>query len=412
MCRVPVFGYICDRLSPSYLSLLSASFFGLGYMLAAAAFANLIRYQSMVVAFIFIGMGTSSMNLAGMTTCAKNYTGSRGVALAFPIACFGLSSLWLSQLVSRVFERDGVLDVRSMFLFFAVMLVTVGLLGAAGLKVTGNNDEVECEENGEQTRLLEGMESEYDIVGDSVEGDGKRWVNRATRDFLKDRTMWWFALGVFLVTGPGEAFINTMGSLIQTLCPPTSKTPIDSATHVSVVALTSTAARIICGFLSDYIAPATPTRSIAHAPRRFCACSRMYLLFLFSLIMLLSQLFVASGAIEQHGERFWIVSASIGAGYGAVFCLAPTIVSVVWGTENFGTNWGIVTMTPALGAALFGLVWAAGYDHNAGRDGVCWGIKCYEGSFKAMAGSVGLAVLGWVWAWRGRNGWMKRGIAV
>ncbi|KAL7266105.1 putative monocarboxylate transporter mch1 [Rhizina undulata] len=414
---VPIFGYICDRFGPSYLSFLSSIFFGPSYVLAAIVFSNALSYQFMVVAYVFIGMGTSSMYFAGVTTCAKNFTSSRGLALALPIAAFGLSSLWQAQFVSRVFRTDGVFDVRSMFLFFSAMLAIVGLLGAVGLRVQSEEEKVACEEDGnsERTGLLTGTPGGYGAVeenGAEQELDEKRWVNSATREFLKDRTMWWFALGVFLVTGPGEAFINNMGSLIQTLYPPATsstsfKDPIDPATHVSIVALTSTAARILAGTLSDYLAPSSSNIS----SHRF-ACSRMCLLFLFSIIMLLGQLFVASGAVEQHGERFWLVSSSIGAGYGAVFCLAPTVVSVVWGTENFGTNWGIVTMTPALGATLFGLVWAAGYDQNAGNDGVCWGRKCYQGSFAVMAGSVCLAVLGWLWAWRGRGGWRERGVVV
>ncbi|PUU76178.1 hypothetical protein B9Z19DRAFT_1130122 [Tuber borchii] len=82
----------------------------------------------------------------------------------------------------------------------------------------------------------------------------------------------------------------------------------------------------------------------------------MYLLFSFAFLMLLGNLYVSLGYVQEHGENFWIVSSSIGAGYGAVFCLAPTVVSVVWGTQNFGTNWGIVTMTPAAGAMVFGSI--------------------------------------------------------
>lgn len=138
----------------------------------------------------------------------------------------------------------------------------------------------------------------------------------------------------------------------------------------------------------------------------------MILLFFFSLLMCTGQLFVALGFVQEHGERFWVVSSFIGAGYGAVFCLAPTVVNVVWGTKNFGTNWGIVTMTPALGASLFGLVFAQGYDSHAGKGGVCWGRECYERSFMIMAGSVGLALVGWAWCWKGRRGWGSRGVVV
>lgn len=208
-----------------------------------------------------------------------------------------------------------------------------------------------------------------------------------------------------------------MGALIQTLYPPQTAlgrvNPVDPATHVSIVALTSTAARISAGLLGDWLAPSDPTMTDngVPAPRKF-SCSRMTLLFLSALLMCFGQLFIALGFVQEHGERFWVVSSFIGAGYGAVFCLAPTVVSVVWGTENFGTNWGIVTMTPALGATVFGLIFAQGYDSHAGKGGFCWGQECYENSFVVMAGSVLLALVGWAWCWKGVGGWSSRGVVV
>jgi hypothetical protein len=118
---------------------------------------------------------------------------------------------------------------------------------------------------------------------------------------------------------------------------------------------------------------------------------------------------VASGMIHTHPELFWLVSSSIGAGYGAVFCLAPTIVSVVWGTKNFGTNWGIVILTPALGAVVYGCIFAGEYDAGTGETGACYGWRCARYSFAAMAGSVVLAVVGWYGVWKG---WKRAGVIV
>ena len=187
----PVFGFICDRYGPAKLSLLSGVFFGTGYLTAAAAYQNVWDYKVMVAAFALIGAGTSAMYFAGVTTCAKNFTGRRGLALAVPNAAFGLSSLWQAQVVSRMFMGVEGLRVEKVFLFFAVALMAVGVIGSLGLRV-----EEEVEEEGE-IRVRD-------------EEDEKRWVNKETRAFLKDPTMWGFATGVFLVTGPGEAFINNV----------------------------------------------------------------------------------------------------------------------------------------------------------------------------------------------------------
>lgn len=205
-------------MGPGRLSILSSAFFGPAYLLAAYAFVHKLPYQIMVLAFVAVGSGTSSMYFAGVTTCAKNFTGNRGVALSLPIAAFGLSSLWESQLVSRVFadRMTGELMIGNIFLFFSAFLILVGFSGGMGLTVIDNPEA--ALNAAEREGLLEaGSNGGYGAIA-GVDGiaefpepaDEKGWINRATKEFLKDRTMWWFAAGVFMVTGPGEAFINNV----------------------------------------------------------------------------------------------------------------------------------------------------------------------------------------------------------
>lgn len=485
---VPIFGAICDKYGPAKLSILSATFFGPAYLLAAHAFTNNLPFHIMVLAFVLIGCGTSSMYFSGVTTCAKNFTGnSRGIALALPIAAFGLSSLWEAQFVSRAFGGEGgagKVNVAKAFVFFAGLLTSVGVLGGCGLAILPEvkeqrEDVEESQENGETAPLLrETAVRRAGSYGTGEDGQvdrreiGKKkgWLNESTRNFLTDPTMYLFAAGVFLTTGPGESFINNMGTIIRSLYPPdTAATPpsiplhlqqenhISTATHVSIIALTSTIARLIAGSLSDYLAPTVPVAPPPpHAAepgflgwwKRYLGgkptVSRMWLLIGFAVMMCAAQVFVAAGGVDQAGERFWWVSSAMGAGYGAVFTLAPTIVSLVWGVENFGTNWGIITVTPAVGATLFGVVFAMNYDNaakaqehvlgmlgayyhqvadssegllsmavvNAGEGAppaVCYGKECYDVAFWVMGGSVAAACGFWALAWRG---WRARGTVV
>ena len=155
--------------------------------------------------------------------------------------------------------------------------------------------------------------------------------------------------------------------------------------------------------------------------RKF-SVSRITFLLASALILSIGQLLLASGFVQNHDSRFAAVSALIGTGYGAVFSLTPIVVSVVWGVENFGTNWGILAMTPAAGATLWGAVYAVVYQKAAGSgepgiekgpdDVLCYGKACYASTFWAMAISVWVACGLWAWAWRGPGGWKKRGIAV
>jgi len=263
----------------------------------------------------------------------------------------------------------------------------------------------------------------------------KTWLlNEETRMFLKDHTMWWLTAGIFLVTGPGEAFLNNLGTIIGTLYPPSTDLaviPTTAATHISVVAISSTITRIVSGTVTDWLAPTAAAHhyrtnisdSVSSLPpqRRF-AVSRVAFLITFAIIMSAGQVLLASGLIQGHGERFWIVTTLMGSGFGAIFSLTPIIISVIWGVENFGTNWGIVATVPALGATFWGIVYSTVYERatnisSHGRekiaeDVLCYGKECYSSTFWAMAVSVWIACVLWLWAWKGTNGWSKRGIAV
>ncbi|KAH6615129.1 MFS monocarboxylic acid transporter [Boeremia exigua] len=477
---VPLFGYLCDRLGPGAPSALSGVFFGFGYLIAAFAYksgpppsagGDGWPFGVMVLAFVAVGMGTSCMYLSAVTTCAKNFGrgNAKGIALAVPIAAFGLSGMWQSQVAARVLYEPlpdgsrGDVDVFRFFLFLGGLLLAVGLVGTFTLRIIdeeelidGAVDELErsgllahdefftaaAHNHGYGTLPTQDLsDSTFDFLQSEAaalkarheeEARKKTWLlNEETRRYILDPTMWWLAAGFFLVTGPGEAFINNLGTIINTLTPPRVDTTTTPATHVSIVALTSTAARLLTGTLSDFLAPTATNahlqgpdslaNSVSSLPPRRRTVSRISFLLTFALLLSLGQILLASGLCQNHPSRFAIISSLIGAGYGAVFSLTPIVVSVVWGVENFGTNWGILAMTPAAGATLWGAVYAWVYQRGADGMGVgerdagdvlCYGSKCYAPTFWAMAGSVWVAVGLWVYAWRGPGGWKRRGVAV
>ncbi|OQD96047.1 hypothetical protein PENSOL_c017G12102 [Penicillium solitum] len=449
---VPLFGYLCDRYSPSPLAMFSGLVFGIGYLLAA------FTYQSgppadaggsgwpfwvMIVAFIAIGMGTSCMYLAAVATCAKNFGRGKhkGIMLAVPIAAFGLSGMWQSQLGTYLFyERledgsHGDLDVFQYFVFLALLLLGIGIIGTFALRIVEDDDKYidETVEELERSGLLEESDFfqprneirqavEYGTFSDALDEEQstlsdeereqqrlekereeeerrkKNWLlNYETRVFLQDNTMWWLAAGFFLVTGPGESYINNLGTIIPTLTPqsyPTGASPPagSPSTHVTTIALTSTIARLLTGSLSDFFAPPAAhlfpsipegSRNTSPASSRL-TLSRMTFLIPSAFLLSLGYLLLASPLPLAHPGIFNLTTALIGFGYGSAFSLAPIIISVVWGVENFATNWGIVAMMPAAGAALWGIVYSAAYQNAMDRgdgdglsDGQCHGWRCY-----------------------------------
>ncbi|KAJ5969497.1 Major facilitator superfamily domain general substrate transporter [Penicillium viridicatum] len=481
---VPLFGYLCDRYSPSPLAMFSGLVFGIGYLLAAFTYksgppadagGSGWPFWVMIVAFIAIGMGTSCMYLAAVATCAKNFGRGKhkGIMLAVPIAAFGLSGMWQSQVGTYLFYEHledgshGDLDVFRYFVFLALLLLGIGVIGTFALRIVEDDDKYidETVEELERSGLLEESDFfqprneirqavEYGTFSDAFDEEQstlsdeereqqrlekereeeerrkKNWLlNYETRVFLQDNTMWWLAAGFFLVTGPGESYINNLGTIIPTLTPqsyPTGASPPagSPSTHVTTIALTSTIARLLTGSLSDYFAPpathlfpSIPEGSGNTTPSSSrLTLSRMTFLIPSAFLLSLGYLLLASPLPLAHPGIFNLTTALIGFGYGSAFSLAPIIISVVWGVENFATNWGIVAMMPAAGAALWGIVYSAAYQNAMDRgdgdglsDGQCHGWRCYGFWAVGCTVSVWVAVLAWLTAWRG---WKRRGVVV
>ncbi|KAI9724198.1 MAG: putative monocarboxylate transporter mch1 [Chrysothrix sp. TS-e1954] len=544
---VPLFGLLVDRRGPAPASLLAGLFFGFGYILAAHVYKSNgdIPFHYMVLSFVGIGMGTSAMYLGAVTTCAKNFGrgNHKGFALAMPIAAFGLSGMWQSQVGATLLYESGPdgtkgdVDVFRYFLFLGGLLMTVGLLGTFLLRIVDEEDMIdEAVEQLEHSGLLEdsgffraqnggpsrrNRDANYGTMASDADADDgassdeengiinerpstserlagkqqkredalkKSWLlNAETHRYLSDPTMWLLTAGFFLVSGPGEAFINNLGTLIGTLYPPPTTSPVPSttlnsppaptpaptspATHVSIVAVASTIARLVSGTLSDLLSPRPrqspppPTRrtnthththtrhssTLSHTtttttsslsslasnedpltsypttphPTRLTRLKipRPALLLTSTFLLSLAFLLLASGAVQSHGStRFWLVSVLVGLGYGATFSLVPIIISCVWGVDNFATNWGITAMAPAGGAALWGALYAVGYERavgsggggggGGGEEGLCFGVECYRGTSWGMFAAVWVAGGLWVWAWRGPGGWRRRGVVV
>ena len=457
---VPLFGYLCDRYNPRPLSLAAGFFFGIGYGLAAMTYgAGPVEgktgwpFETMIFAFIGIGCGTSCMYLSAVTTCAKNFGKGKhkGLTLAMPIAAFGLSGLWQSQVGSFFFTpaHGGDTDVFRYFEFLGGLLFAVGMIGAVVLRVVDEKELIddavdELERSGlledsslfQRTLLHDGESAnQYGTLSprgrstSSVHRDESHsrpgsdsifkkvlLLNVETRIFLTDPTMWFLAVGFFLITGPGEAFINNLGTIVGTLYPPSSAGAPKSnspATHVSILATTSTIARLLAGTLSDLFAPTNDKSRASHT-----TISRLTFLLISSLLFSLGLIILASGLVQKTPSLFPLVSALVGLGYGAAFSLSPIIVSVVWGVQNFGTNWGMVAVVPAAGAAIWGAIYSAVYQAgvknthfrmDGGEEQMCYGAQCYQSTFWGMAIASWVAIALWVVAWRS---WKRSDIAV
>lgn len=390
-------------------------------------------FWKVLVAFVAIGIGATSVYLSALTTCAKVFTGRyRGSAMAVPIAGFGLGGTMTSLIATWGFfdSKSDSINVPKVFLFLALTSFMVGMIGGIRL-----NDNVHVEDSKQtlisQQSLLAHQDIGYNTMfepnGEHTRARARRTVqrslashrnaanNKETVEFYSDFTMWLLTGAFFLTSGPGECFINNLGTLLPALDNSANGSPtviVDTATHVSLFGITSTFARLLSGFLSDYLHSHDVNTFVFEQQhqRRF---GRTAVLILFTTICALGFTVLATGVLQGSPQAFWIITCLIGLGYGSLFSLAPTIVSIVWGEEKFGTHWGLIEITPAIGGTIWGyiysLIFTNATDSGDSDNRQCRGWNCYRWSILGMGISVLLAAVFWTLAWRA---WYKRGLPV
>lgn len=205
--------------------------------------------------------------------------------------------------------------------------------------------------------------------------------------------------------------------------------------HVQIISVANTLSRLLAGGISDWLsysaspspAPSrspSPTPSItSHRTGRsrsnsLSASLKTYfhtpprlsrLVFLAGAAFLLALAFAYTAFALDYPAGLWVLSVSVGVGYGTLFTLAPAIVRTVWPVADFGRNFGLVNWFSAAGALLFTPLYGVLSDVASGRQGaeqgVCYGRACWRDVFLVSAGSAAVAGLlaGGLWRgwWRG-----------
>lgn len=404
---MPVIGYLGDTFGSNYLALFSWITFPASYSIASGIFATAADYYretgeplpraapEMALCFFFIGAATSCMYYASLKASAhsmsvyyvengKLQTYTPGYAIWGPVAAFGLSSLWQSQLLRAVFIRGKEVDVAGIFLFFAVLYAII--CGVIFLS---------C-------RKAESMASDLRKKAESSSDcncDGPGHEGASLKEFFTDKTAWLFLLCFVFIGGPFEMFQNNMGAILDTVTVENAESPSFS-THVSLFATFSTISRLVVGFSSEAME--------SHV-------SRPVLLSVIALIAACIHLMVPSGlfTVFHNAKYFSVVTVVNGFSYGSSFTLVPTIVTKVWGIANLGTIWGSFILALAVGSLGYGLLFAKVYDAasevGVGRmSQVCSGVHCYGLTFVITGTGLAFAsaAVFFIWVFM----WKKRGI--
>jgi MFS family permease len=421
---VPALGYVADKLGPGNLGIISIVLFTPPYFIAAyisqmAPAAAAANFHLLALCFASIGAATSALYFSGVLTCAKMMPRSPGLAISAPIACFGLSSLWQSQLIQLYFfDAEGNIMLSPTFRFFAGLYLLAGITSYVGASVIGkvhgsNLVAIEPEVAPAETHQKLPLASQNGNYGTTpnepqataelpAEVDDEQWLlykrHETITQFLMDRTVWVFYIAFILISGPLEMYINNMGMILSTI--PTGAPSV--TTNVSLFSAFSTISRLLMGVLSDYVRNRVSRQIIL-----------VGILLFFALINFL----MASGVftVLKNGAYFPFSSSSVGFSYGSVYTLVPTIVACTWGVENLGVHWGIFITAPAIGSTGYGYLFAKVFEAASSTIDMvasdksdaptqCLGRNCYDATFLTTGTSVTVAailvMMVWLFAWK------------
>lgn len=375
----PILGYIGDRHGHSKLAVLSGALLCGAYCLAAYSLYAQWSYQVLALAFTLIGVGSTSYYIFSFVTCAHLYPDRSGLAISAPVASFGLSSLWMSQavpwvfgskvvdrIVARIDSLPSMLNIQSLFIFFATFYLVFCTIGYGAVQLAGGDDEPK----------------------DYVATRSKTTPNQLVHFMLKKET--WILMATFiLVSGPLEIYLNNIGAIMSAT--PTHQTP---SSHVAAFSALSTLARLTVGAFSDYIRPRVSTATVVAAI--LAATGIVHIL-------------LACGLFSTPAF-FYLVSAMNGFSYGAMFTLYPTMVALIWGVEGFGSHWGLFILSPALGSVFYGIVFGKVYQAHSDPLGICLGNQCYDLTFYLSGSGICLAALLVLALWK--YSWIKEGVSL
>lgn len=332
----PVLGWLADTHGPITLSALAIIGFIPSYAYVGYSFNHpeLASFRMTVVAFVVIGVSTSALYFSALLTCAKLCPTRKILSISLPTTCYGISSLLGSQLLrAGCFWSEGYLDLGSVFTTFAWLYAAVGLLAWIATSTVSmlhhHNSQID-----EQQPLL------------PVPADERS----RQKNFFQDAIAYVLAVSMLLALGPLEMFVANMGSLSNLISNDSAQL---SNQMLSIYALSSTAARILTGLLTDVLS----AKKI----------SAKWILIAHLLLCLLSQLGVLQLTQSTSLPPHWKILSMgglIGFVYGGLYTIYPTIVLIVWGDKLFGTAYGSMMIAPAIGSALSCMSYAKVFDSN------------------------------------------------
>ncbi|CAG7958497.1 unnamed protein product [Penicillium nalgiovense] len=383
-------------------------------------------------------MGSCSAFGGSIKTAASNFPEHRGTATAFPMAAFGLSALFWSNLSALIFKDDTghfllLLALGTSILSFASIPFLRILASEAYSSVPHNSHEssdlrpvpedselpFENEQypaharshsvasnsqgrafaNDDETATLVSKNDQPRPSFDTLDDDFLDEVAMEAHQtdirglaMLRKVEFWQLFLTMALLSGIGLMTINNIGNSVKALWLYYDDSATDlfiqhrQVMHVSILSFGNFLGRLFSGIGSDLLV-------------KKLGMSRIWCLFLSAVVFTLTQL---AGTTISNPNSLVVVSGFTGIAYGFLFGVFPSLTAHTFGIGGLSQNWGVMTLAPVFSGNVFNLLYGNIYDGHSvvGHDGdrECPdGLACYRSAYfmTFVSGLFGIAVCLW-----------------
>lgn len=316
-------GRMQDRIGPRIVATIGGILVGLGLILASrttSAMGYILGFGILAGAGIGFGYASATPPAVKWFPAAKT-----GLIAGLVVSGFGLASVYAAPLAKYL---TGAYGLPTMVLCFGIgfLVLVVGL-----------------------AQLLTPPPKGYVPPGSPAPSGRAAATAKKQEDFTPGEMLrtWQFYVLWFMYACGAGAGLMIIGKL--SLIAKVQANLDLGFLLVAVLALGNGGGRIVAGFLSDKIGRNTTLFS----------CFVMQ-----AALILLVALTKGDSALAKPGVMA-VLSALIGANYGANLALFPSVTKDFYGLKNFGVNYGLVFTAWGLGGFMLSLLAGRVYDQSA-----------------------------------------------
>lgn len=300
-------GKLQDKKGPRITALIGGVLVSAGFILTSLT----TSYAMWVLGFgVLAGMGIGFGYAASTPPAFKWFPSSKtGMIAGIVVSGFGIAPVYIAPLANKLILTYGI--QHAMLIFGIAFLIVVS--ACAMMLVNPPASYVAVDKNAT-------TKSATTVVGSK---------SYATSEMLKSPLFYllWFIF--FISSGAGLMVIGSISGL--------AKSSMGEAAFaaVAILAMGNAAGRLVAGYLSDKIGRIATLLSI--------------------LLFQATLMFLAIAAIGSDATALVIVllATFIGFNFGSNLALFPAFTKILWGTKNYGINYGFMLTAWGVGGYVF-----------------------------------------------------------